>query len=133
MSAKFVIVFADLSTYSGPPEMAQPDYPGVGIAVIVQESGDCGHVFLRNSQHYYYDTIDGCWHPDGRYDQFTMGLTNYLNRNGWKVVRAGQSMTSEKYQAAMLLAWQIAQVEFPRKSAIDPQLEDGDLAAEIGK
>lgn len=101
------IYYDDLPPFdnsTGPPE----DSPALGVQVIVQPHAQAGRELLRLSDYYWWEA--GRW---WRGDIF--GLWDYLQRPGWKVVRFGRTIETERHEAIYQMAK--ADPDFPPKSA----------------
>lgn len=69
------------------------DAPGGGVMAVAQEDDVVGVAIHQQSDFYCFDEQFGGW-----YGLDVFGLTQYLMRPGFKVVKLGESTTTQAYK-----------------------------------
>ena len=89
---RWKVYYIDGATFSnidGEPQ----DAPGGGVLAVAQEDDIVGAVVHQQNDFYCFDEQFGGW-----YGLDVFGLTQYLMRPGFKVVKLGEVMTTETYK-----------------------------------
>jgi len=110
---RWKIFYADGSTF-GSNEGAPVDAPGGGIIAIAQEDDVVGIEISSGNDFYVFDESIGGW---GEMDVF--GLTQYILRPGYKIIKLGQLISTKDYRALMVKIR--SDPELPDKSAWYPE------------
>lgn len=100
---------SEFGNEDGNPE----DSPGSGVLAVVQEDDIVGLQTFHQSNFYAFDEQFGGWAGIDN-----VGLTQYLFKPGLKVIKLGETMSSERYKEMMSKVREDANL--PDKSARYP-------------
>ncbi len=85
----FYINGETFSNQNGNPE----DAPGGGVLAVVQEDDSVGVLVHQMNDFYVFDEQYGGW-----YGLDYIGFTQYVIRPGFKIVKVGEAMDTERYK-----------------------------------
>ncbi len=109
---RWKIIYLDGSTFShvdGEPQ----DAPGGGVLAVVQEDSTVGLLIHEGENFYVFDKQYGGWQG---MDVF--GFVQYIVRPGLKIIKLGESMTTDRYMKIITDARR--DPNLPKKSARYP-------------
>ncbi len=109
---KWKVLYIDGTEFSNEDGLPA-DAPGGGVLAVAQEDANVGIAIHQQNDFYVFDEQYGGWYG---LDHF--GFAQYLIRPGIKIVKLGESMTTDKYKT-MLRGFR-DDPDFPHKSARYP-------------
>jgi len=112
MDFRWRIYYVDDSSF-GNGDGEPQDAPGGGVVAVVQEDSRVGVTVHHQNDFYVFAEEFGGW-----YGVDVFGLTQYLMRPGFKIVKLGEVMTTKKYLALIHTIKQ--DPDLPTKSARYP-------------
>jgi hypothetical protein len=89
---KWKVFYIDGSSFSNMDGVPQ-DAPGWGVLAVAQEDETVGVLVHQGNNYYVFDE-----QYDGWYGLDDNGFAQYVARSGLKIVKLGESMSTERYK-----------------------------------